>query len=92
MDRAGLKAVQDPLKEAYRSDPEALVAEGELDARGTLGVDRDAPVGLTSIRLRADLDTDADHDQLATLMRLTERYCVVPQTLMSGAHVHMEVA
>jgi uncharacterized OsmC-like protein len=56
-------------------------AEGDLDFRGTLGVDRDAPVGFSSIRLRFDLDTDADRDQLDTLLRLTERYCVVFQTL-----------
>jgi uncharacterized OsmC-like protein len=56
-------------------------AEGELDFRGTLGVDRDAPVGFTAIRLSFELDTDADPEQLATLQRLTERYCVVLQTL-----------
>src|SRR6187551_1906314 len=56
-------------------------AEGELDFRGTLGVDRDAPVGFTAIRLRFELDTDAGPDELATLQRLTERYCVVLQTL-----------
>jgi uncharacterized OsmC-like protein len=56
-------------------------AEGELDFRGTLGVDRDAPVGFTAIRLSFELDTDADAEQLATLQRLTERYCVVLQTL-----------
>ncbi len=56
-------------------------AEGDLDFRGTLGVDRDAPVGFSEIRLSFDLDTDADEDQLATLRKLTERYCVVYQTL-----------
>ena len=56
-------------------------AEGDLDFRGTLAVDRDAPVGFTDIRLRFDLDTDADDDALATLLKLTERYCVVFQTL-----------
>lgn len=58
-----------------------LRAEGELDFRGTLGVDREAPVGFRAIRLEAELDSDADPEQLATLMRLTERYCVVYQTL-----------
>jgi uncharacterized OsmC-like protein len=56
-----------------------------LDFRGTLAVDRDAPVGFRSIALRFDLDApDADPEQLATLLKLTERYCVVLQTLRSG--------
>ena len=56
-------------------------AEGDLDFRGTLGVDRDAPVGFSAIRLSFELVTDADEKQLATLRKLTERYCVVYQTL-----------
>ena len=56
-------------------------AEGDLDFRGTLGVDKTAPVGFKAIRLRFDLDTDADGEKLASLMKLTERYCVVYQTL-----------
>ena len=56
-------------------------AEGDLDFRGTLGVDRETPVGFSEIRLRFDLCTDATEEQLATLTRLTERYCVVYQTL-----------
>jgi uncharacterized OsmC-like protein len=56
-------------------------AEGDLDFRGTLGVAKDAPVGFRDIRLRFTLDTDAPEDQRATLIRLTERYCVVLQTL-----------
>ena len=56
-------------------------AEGDLDFRGTLAVDRQAPVGFQSIRLSFDLVTDASEDQVATLLRLTERYCVVYQTL-----------
>lgn len=56
-------------------------AEGDLDFRGTLGVSREAPVGFQAIRLHFDLDTDATADQLASLMKLTERYCVVYQTL-----------
>ena len=59
-------------------------AEGDLDFRGTLGVDREAPVGFRAIRLRFDLDTDADAEQLAKLLELTERYCVVLQTLARG--------
>jgi uncharacterized OsmC-like protein len=56
-------------------------AEGDLDFRGTLGVAKEVPVGFQRIRLHFDLDTDADADQLGTLLRLTERYCVVYQTL-----------
>src|SRR4029078_2664232 len=56
-------------------------AEGDLDFRGTLGVSKDVPVGFRDIRLNFDLDTDASAEQLATLCRLTERYCVVYQTL-----------
>ena len=59
-------------------------AEGDLDFRGTLGVDRDAPVGFSAIRLSFELDSEADAEQLATLERLTERYCVVYQTLVSA--------
>jgi uncharacterized OsmC-like protein len=59
-------------------------AEGDLDFRGTLGVDRDAPVGFSAIRLSFELETDADEEQLATLRRLTERYCVVYQTLAAA--------
>jgi uncharacterized OsmC-like protein len=58
-----------------------VAAEGDLDFRGTLGVAKDAPVGFRDIRLRFNLDTDAPADQRATLIRLTERYCVVLQTL-----------
>jgi uncharacterized OsmC-like protein len=59
----------------------ALQAEGDLDFRGTLGLSKDVPVGFQNIRLQFKLDTDASEDQLATLLRLTERYCVVLQTL-----------
>jgi uncharacterized OsmC-like protein len=156
VDSAGLRAVQQPLKEAYRQDPQRAVitlraqgqlgeeevscsvatgqalavaglhpasggdgslacsgdmllqalvacagvtlravatsleirvtggtvsAEGDLDFRGTLGVAKDAPVGFTAIRLSFDLETGANPEQIATLLRLTERYCVVYQTL-----------
>ncbi len=155
MDRSSLRAIQEPLKERYRSEPDAALvtlratgtlgegitcsvatgralavaglhpasggdglalcsgdmllealavcagvtlravatsleievrtghvqAEGDLDFRGTLAVDRDAPVGFRSIRLRFELETDAADGDLDTLLRLTERYCVVYQTL-----------
>ena len=162
MDSTGLRAVQQPLKDAYREDPqqavitlrargelgdegiscsvdtgramavaglhpatggdgsllcsgdmllEALVAcagvtlravatsleiavtggtvraEGDLDFRGTLGVAKEAPVGFTAIRLSFELDTDASEEQIATLLRLTERYCVVFQTLARPAQL-----
>lgn len=58
-----------------------LRAEGDLDFRGTLGVEREAPVGFSAIRLHIDLDTDASEEQIASLLKLTERYCVVYQTL-----------
>jgi uncharacterized OsmC-like protein len=64
-------------------------AEGDLDFRGTLGVDREAPVGFRSIRLRLDLDTPASDEEVATLVRLTERYCVVYQTLRGGVPVEV---
>jgi uncharacterized OsmC-like protein len=59
----------------------SLQAEGDLDFRGTLGLSKDVPVGFQNIRLHFALDTDASEEQLATLIRLTERYCVVYQTL-----------
>jgi uncharacterized OsmC-like protein len=167
VDSDGLRAVQEPLKEAYRQDPrqavvtlrargelgdegitcsvdtgralavaglhpatggdgsllcsgdmllEALVAcagvtlravatslgitvtggtvhaEGDLDFRGTLAVDREAPVGFTSIRLSFELDSEASEEQIATLLRLTERYCVVYQTLAHPIEVSASAA
>jgi len=62
-------------------------AEGDLDFRGTLGVSKDVPVGFREIRLTFDLQTDASEEQLATLIRLTERYCVVYQTLHHPAKI-----
>lgn len=59
----------------------SVTANGTWDARGTLAVDRDAPVGLTAIELLVDLDTDADEEKVARLLDLTERYCVVARTL-----------
>jgi len=67
-------------------------AEADFDARGTLGVDREAPVGLQNITLAFELDTDADEDQLATLLKLTERYCVILQTLRRGQDVSASIS
>lgn len=64
-----------------------VTAEGDLDFRGTLGVSKTVPVGFRAIRLHFDLKTDATAKQLATLLRLTERYCVVYQTIRSGPAV-----
>jgi uncharacterized OsmC-like protein len=59
----------------------SVTAEGDLDFRGTLGVSKEVPVGFRAVRLQFDLDTDATPDQLTSLVRLTERYCVIYQTL-----------
>ncbi len=67
-----------------------IVAEGDLDFRGTLGVSKEAPVGFAAIRLRFTLDTSATDEQCATLIRLTERYCVVFQTLRVPAAISVE--
>jgi uncharacterized OsmC-like protein len=67
-----------PLRDAV------VRAEGDLDFRGTLGVSKQAPVGLQNIRLDFELDTDASEEQLSTLLRLTERYCVIYQTLANA--------
>jgi uncharacterized OsmC-like protein len=66
-----------------------ITAEGDLDFRGTLAVSKDAPVGFRSIRLTFDLDTEASAEQVQTLIRLTERYCVVYQTLAHPAQLAM---
>ena len=65
--------------------------EGDLDFRGTLAVDKGTPVGFREIRMSFELDTDADDEQLATLLRLTERYCVVFQTLASAPELSATV-
>jgi uncharacterized OsmC-like protein len=80
-----LRAVATALEIAVSGG--TVSAEGELDVRGTLGVDRDAPVGFRAIRLRFAVDTDADPEQLAALLKLTERYCVVLQTISGGVGV-----
>ena len=66
-----------------------IQAEGDLDFRGTLGVSKDVPVGFRQIRLHFDLETDASAEQIATLLRLTERYCVVYQTLDHPAKINV---
>ena len=68
-----------------------VTAEGDLDFRGTLGVDREAPVGFRAIRVRFDLDTDAEPEQVAKLIELTERYCVVLQTLAGTPELSVTV-
>jgi uncharacterized OsmC-like protein len=69
-----------------------VIAEGDLDFRGTLGVAKDAPVGFESIRLRFELDTDATPENLQKLLSMTERYCVVYQTLSSGPKLAVSYA
>jgi uncharacterized OsmC-like protein len=66
-----------------------VTAEGDLDFRGTLGVAKDVPVGFREIRLHFDLETDATEEQLSDLLRLTERYCVVYQTLRSTPEIRI---
>jgi uncharacterized OsmC-like protein len=82
-----LKAVATALDIPLRSG--TVAAEGDLDFRGTLGVAKDAPVGFAQIRLRFDLDTDAPQDKLDQLLKLTERYCVVYQTIRNGPPVEI---
>src|SRR5438105_282497 len=84
-----LKAVATALDIPLRSG--TVAAEGDLDFRGTLGVAKDAPVGFAQIRLRFDLDTDAPQDKLDQLLKLTERYCVVYQTIKSGPPVDLQM-
>lgn len=82
-----LKAVATALGLTLRGG--TVKAEGDLDFRGTLGVARDAPVGFAEIRLRFDVDTDAGQDALDQLLKLTERYCVVYQTIRNGPAVRV---
>src|SRR3979411_2396065 len=79
------RAVEVPLKSGH------VVAEGDLDFRGTLGVDKEAPVGFAEIRLRFDVETDAPQDKLDLLLKLTERYCVVYQTIKNGPKVSVSM-
>jgi len=78
-------AIELPLKAGRVS------AEGDLDFRGTLGVDRQVPVGFAEIRLRFEVDTDAPQDKLDQLLKLTERYCVVFQTIKSGPRTSLSL-
>jgi uncharacterized OsmC-like protein len=82
-----LRAVATSLEIPVRGG--TVRAEGDLDFRGTLGVSKEAPVGFSDIRLRFELNTDATSEQLDTLLRLTERYCVVHQTLVGSPGVAM---
>jgi uncharacterized OsmC-like protein len=84
-----LRAVSTSIGVAVRGG--TVRAEGDLDFRGTLGVDPEAAVGFRAIRLRFELDSDADRDELATLLRLTERYCVVLQTLTGPLDFSAEI-
>ena len=84
--RAVATAIDVPLRDAR------ITAEGDLDFRGTLGVSREAQVGFGAIRLRFALDTDATAEQQATLLKLTERYCVVLQTLKVPAGITVALA
>jgi len=70
----------------------SITAEGDLDFRGTLGVDKEAPVGFRRIRLNFDLDTTATEEQLASLLKLTERYCVVYQTLATPPELSVSIS
>ena len=78
-------AVEVPLRAGH------VIAEGDLDFRGTLGVDKEAPVGFAEIRLRFDVETDAPQDKLDLLLKLTERYCVVYQTIKNGPKVSVSL-
>ena len=85
-----LKAVATALEIALKSA--TVAAEGDLDFRGTLGVAKEAPVGFAAIRLRFEVNTDASQDKLEQLLKLTERYCVVYQTLRSGPPIEVKLA
>jgi uncharacterized OsmC-like protein len=84
--KAVATAIDIPLKSGLVS------AEGDLDFRGTLGVAKDAPVGFSQIRLRFEIDTDAPQEKLDQLLKLTERYCVVYQTIKSGPPVEVSLS
>ena len=84
-----LKAVSTALAIPLKSG--SVSAEGDLDFRGTLGVDKEAPVGFRQIRLRFDVETDAPQDKLDQLLKLTERYCVVYQTIAKGPPVDIKM-
>jgi uncharacterized OsmC-like protein len=85
-----LKAVSTALAIPLKSG--TVSAEGDLDFRGTLGVDKEAPVGFRQIRLRFDVDTDVPQEKLDQLLKLTERYCVVYQTIAKGPPVDIRLS
>jgi uncharacterized OsmC-like protein len=85
-----LKAVSTALAIPLKSG--TVSAEGDLDFRGTLGVDKEAPVGFRQIRLRFEVDTDVPQDKLDQLLKLTERYCVVYQTIAKGPPVDIKLS
>ena len=85
-----LRAVATALEVPVRAG--TVTAEGDLDFRGTLGVDKEAPVGFSDIRLQFQLDTDAGPEQLEKLLKLTERYCVVYQTLRNAPRMTAQIA
>jgi uncharacterized OsmC-like protein len=85
-----LKAVATALE--FRLQGGRLKAEGDLDFRGTLGVDRTAPVGFRAIRLSFELDTDEPQERIDTLLKLTERYCVVLQTLRAPPEIAARIS
>jgi uncharacterized OsmC-like protein len=85
-----LRAVATSLDVPVRAG--RVLAEGDIDFRGTLSVAKDAPVGFAAIRLRFELDTDGTEEQLDTLIRLTERYCVVLQTIRTSPEVSVSRA
>ncbi|MEI8153143.1 MAG: OsmC family protein [Hyphomicrobiales bacterium] len=84
-----LKAVSTALAISLKSG--TVSAEADLDFRGTLGVDKEAPVGFREIRLRFDVETDAPQDKLDQLLKLTERYCVVYQTIAKGPSLNVKM-
>ena len=84
-----LKAVSTALAIPLKSG--TVSAEGDLDFRGTLGVDKEAPVGFREVRLRFNVETDAPQDKLDQLLKLTERYCVVYQTIAKGPPVDIKM-
>ncbi|MGB8068394.1 MAG: OsmC family protein [Pseudolabrys sp.] len=85
-----LKAVSTALEIPLRTA--TVAAEGDLDFRGTLGVAKDAAVGFAQVRLRFDVDTDAPQEKLDQLLKLTERFCVVYQSIKSGPPVEVTLA
>jgi uncharacterized OsmC-like protein len=85
-----LKAVSTALAIPLKSG--TVSAEGDLDFRGTLGVDKEAPVGFRQIRLRFEVDTDVPQEKLDQLLKLTERYCVVYQTIAKGPPVDVKLS